>query len=333
MNQDANAHEESGDTQVAVNQKESDARDSNVAPAVLAKNATNSNDQAIAASENIKQDDVTSPMNTSKEIVSNDEEAKMEVATSGDTNSRPDLAVNYEQAKVDLEGLKINTIYFDFDKHSIRYDAKIELNKLIKVMKDYPDMKIELNAHTDVRGKKKYNEGLSNKRADATSKYLVDNGVDSKRISSYWFGELRPAEKCTKESPCSGFQHQLNRRSEFSILDESSDQIIVKSENRKNNLNQEGNSYTSNSGLFMNYNFYEDKEVYTVQVGAFKGKVQTGKYSKLSDLFNHRYDDGLNRYYSGIFQTSTEARNHMKLMRKNGYVGAFVVGLKGEDRF
>ncbi|MGI9530315.1 OmpA family protein [Lutimonas sp.] len=247
--------------------------------------------------------------------------------------SDTDLAVNHEPTKVNLENLKINTIYFDFDKHTIRYDAKLELDKLVKVMMDYPDMKIEVNAHTDIRGKKKYNEGLSNKRADATSKYLIDHGVDSKRISSYWFGELRPAEKCTKESPCSGFQHQLNRRSEFSIIDKSSDQIIVQSENRKNSMVQEKNTYTSNSGLFMNYNFYEDKEVYTVQVGAFKGKVQTDKYSKLTDLFNHRYDDGLNRYYSGIFETSAEARNHMKSMRKNGYSGAFVVGLKGEARF
>ena len=116
-------------------------------------------------------------------------------------------------------------------------------------------------------------------------------------------------------------------------MNKSSDEVIVKSVNRKNTMNQKEDSYTSNSGLFMNYNFYEDTQVYTVQIGAFKGQVQTDKYSKLTDLFNHRYDDGLNRYYSGIFETSIEARNHMKRMRKNGYVGAFVVGLKGENRF
>ena len=322
----------SNNTQIAGTQNEDKSTDSSLSQEAVTEDQKLSKDQAVATSETNEPNSETSLVNNN-EIVGGEKEASIAVAANSKPLTKSDLAVNYEQAKVDLEGLKINSIYFDFDKHSIRYDAKIELNKLIKVMKDYPDMKIELNAHTDVRGKKKYNEGLSNKRADATSKYLVDHGVDSKRISSYWFGELRPAEKCTKEVPCSGFQHQLNRRSEFSILDKSSDQIIVKSENRKNNLNQEENSYTSNSGLFMNYNFYEDKEVYTVQVGAFKGKVQTNKYSKLTNLFNHRYDDGLNRYYSGIFQTSTEARNHMKLMRKNGYVGAFVVGLKGENRF
>lgn len=299
----------------------------------LVANSMISNDKTIASSEN-NQEDVEASSSSIAEERSNVEKATETGVVANNRNiTQPDLAINYEQAKVDLEGLKINTIYFDFDKHQIRYDAKIELNKLIKVMNDYPEMKIEVNAHTDIRGKKKYNEGLSNKRADATTKYLVENGIDSKRISSYWFGELRPAEKCTKESPCSGFQHQLNRRSEFSIIDKSSEEVIVKSFNRQNTLNQEGGSYTSNSGLFMNYNFYEDTEVYTVQIGAFKGKVQTDKYSKLTNLFNHRYDDGLNRYYSGIFENSTQARDHMKLMRKNGYTGAFVVGLKGENRF
>ena len=99
-----------------------------------------------------------------------------------------------------------------------------------------------------------------------------------------------------------------------------------------NTLSQLENSFTSNSGQYVNYNFYEDKEVYTVQIGAFKGKVQTDKFSKLTTLFNHRYDDGLNRFYSGVFETSEKARSHMRLMRKNGYQGAFVVGLKGENR-
>ena len=280
---------------------------------------------SIVGSEVIKDDNDTLG-------VANEQETQTAMASnSKDVSS--DLALNYQQAAIDLDGLNINTIYFDFDKDQIRYDAKIELNKLVKVMNEYPEMKIEVNAHTDIRGKKKYNEVLSNKRADATTKYLVENGIDSKRIASYWFGERRPAEKCSKESPCSGFQHQLNRRSEFSIINKSSDEVIAKSVNRKNTMNQKEDSYTSNSGLFMNYNFYEDTKVYTVQIGAFKGQVQTNKYSKLTDLFNHRYDDGLNRYYSGIFETSIEARNHMKLMRKNGYVGAFVVGLKGEDRF
>ena len=93
------------------------------------------------------------------------------------------------------------------------------------------------------------------------------------------------------------------------------------------------NDRVSNSGLYVNYDFSGNREMYTVQVGAFKGKVQTDKYSKLTDLFNYRYNDGLNRYYAGVFETSSEARVYMNQMRKQGFKDAFVVGLKGESRF
>ena len=90
--------------------------------------------------------------------------------------------------------------------------------------------------------------------------------------------------------------------------------------------------YASNSGMYMNYNFYADDQVYTVQVGAFKGKIQTDKYSALKTLFNHRYDDGLNRYYSGTFESAEAARAHLKEMRAKGFTDAFVVKLEGEQR-
>ena len=81
------------------------------------------------------------------------------------------------------------------------------------------------------------------------------------------------------------------------------------------------------------YNFNSKNKVYTVQIGAFQGSVKTEKYKLLNNSFNHQYDDGFNRYYSGLFKTYLEAQDHAKLIKKNGYNDAFVVGLKGEDRF
>jgi hypothetical protein len=49
-------------------------------------------------------------------------------------------------------------------------------------------------------------------------------------------------------------------------------------------------------------------------------------------MFNHLYNDGFNRYYSGVFESYAEAVNYLKLMKKDGYDDAFVVGLKGEKR-
>jgi len=81
------------------------------------------------------------------------------------------------------------------------------------------------------------------------------------------------------------------------------------------------------------YDFNSDNKVYTVQIGAFQGNVKTEKYKHLSNSFNHQYDDGFNRYYSGVFKTYLEAQGYKKLMKKKGYQDAFVVGLKGENRF
>lgn len=88
-----------------------------------------------------------------------------------------------------------------------------------------------------------------------------------------------------------------------------------------------------NSTLGSQYDFNSENQVYTVQIGAFLGNAQTDKYVKLSGLFNYRYFDGFNRYFSGIFESRLEAINYMKLLKMNGYTDAFVVGLKGEKRF
>ncbi|MFV1984960.1 MAG: SPOR domain-containing protein, partial [Thiohalomonadales bacterium] len=81
------------------------------------------------------------------------------------------------------------------------------------------------------------------------------------------------------------------------------------------------------------YNFNSDNLVYTVQIGAFQGKAQTDKFVKLSSLFNYLYNDGFNRYYSGVFESHLEAVNYIKLLKKAGYIDAFIVGLKGKQRF
>ncbi|MCF6223641.1 MAG: hypothetical protein L3J34_07925 [Flavobacteriaceae bacterium] len=80
------------------------------------------------------------------------------------------------------------------------------------------------------------------------------------------------------------------------------------------------------------YDFNSDNLIYTVQIGAFEGKAETSKFIELSSLFNHLYNDGLNRYFSGVFELRLDAINYMNLLKKNGYHDVFIVGLKGEKR-
>ncbi len=109
-------------------------------------------------------------------------------------------------------------IYFDFDRWEIRADSKILLDNLIAKLKDYPTLKIRINSHTDNRGTDRYNQVLSEKRAQSSRDYLVKiGGLDASRISFKGYGEAKPLIVCDDE--CSKEQHQKNRRSEFQLVE------------------------------------------------------------------------------------------------------------------
>jgi len=117
--------------------------------------------------------------------------------------------------------LDIPIIYFDYDKSGIRYDAEVELQKVLAVLNKYPTMTIDIRSHTDCRGLADYNEKLSERRAQATRQYLIDNGIAPERLTAKGYGESQLVNDCgcepTNDSTCSEEEHQLNRRSEFVI--------------------------------------------------------------------------------------------------------------------
>jgi len=125
------------------------------------------------------------------------------------------------QPVMDLKVLAdLNKIYFDFNKSDIRPDAAKELNKVIRVMTNtYPEMVIRLEAHTDPVGSNAYNDALSERRAKSTYDYLLANGIDSNRILSYQgFGKRKTINGCTGKKDCSDEELELNRRTEFPII-------------------------------------------------------------------------------------------------------------------
>ncbi len=118
--------------------------------------------------------------------------------------------------------VNINPIYFDFDKSDIRDDAKIELNKVVDVMKKYPEIIIEGGSHTDSRGSGIYNMKLSEERAKATFNYIISQGISPNRISARGYGETQLVNKCADGVNCTDEQHQVNRRTEFVIVNRDS---------------------------------------------------------------------------------------------------------------
>ena len=117
------------------------------------------------------------------------------------------------------ELLDLAPIYFDFDRFNIRPDAAIELVKVLAVMESNPTLVVEVRAHTDSRGPDDYNLTLSDKRAKATANYIVSRGIDPSRISGQGFGETQLQNECSNGVDCSEEQHQLNRRSEFIVIE------------------------------------------------------------------------------------------------------------------
>src|SRR5690606_23047452 len=71
----------------------------------------------------------------------------------------------------------LENIYYDFDKHNIRPDAALILDKLVATMRDNPTLTIELSSHTDSRGTHNYNERLSQRRAQSAVNYIVSRGI------------------------------------------------------------------------------------------------------------------------------------------------------------
>ena len=126
------------------------------------------------------------------------------------------LAVGVDLADI----IEIQPIYFDFDKANIRSDAAIELDKIVKVLEDYPGMVIELGSHTDCRGSDEYNLYLSDRRAKSSAAYIQERIDNSERIYGKGFGETTP--NISSPSGCGGLteeEHQLNRRTEFIIVE------------------------------------------------------------------------------------------------------------------
>lgn len=159
--------------------------------------------------------------------VSKDGYVIKEETVSLDTNSGvSERTIVIEPVKVEVKKnddlfkvLKLNPIYFDYDKDFIRPDAAIELAKVVEVLKDYPRMKIDVRSHTDSRGSDQYNLKLSERRAKSTAEWITSQGISSDRITYKGYGETQLLNKCTNGSKCSDSDHEQNRRSEFIVLE------------------------------------------------------------------------------------------------------------------
>ncbi len=114
----------------------------------------------------------------------------------------------------------LENIYFEYNESYIRADAAKELDKLVTLLNDNTDLKIEMGSHTDSVASEAYNIELSQRRAESTVNYLIKKGIDPARLVAKGYGESKPIARNTNpDGSDNPVGRQRNRRTEFKILE------------------------------------------------------------------------------------------------------------------
>lgn len=166
-------------------------------------------------------------LNSKQEFISDAEEKDAE------------YGVNFVLASIS-KPILIENIFYDFDRATLRPESETSLNELVKMLDDNPNVSIELGAHTDYKGSDVYNQRLSERRAQSVVNYLIEAGIDPRRLQAKGYGESKPKtitkklatqypqfkegdvlteEYISKLSPeDQEIANQINRRTEFQVL-------------------------------------------------------------------------------------------------------------------
>jgi outer membrane protein OmpA-like peptidoglycan-associated protein len=129
----------------------------------------------------------------------------------------PRLTYTYKD-NPNIKVVELVNVYYDLDKYYIRPDAARDLDRVLMVLNQYPEMRIAMSSHTDSRASYEYNVTLAQRRANSARQYLIDRGVSADRIEMSSFGEVKLAINCPDGVDCSEPDHQLNRRTEIAII-------------------------------------------------------------------------------------------------------------------
>lgn len=109
-------------------------------------------------------------------------------------------------------------VYYGFNSYYLKLESRKSVDRLIKLLKDNPELRVEIQSHTDSRGPANYNNLLSQRRADAVVKHITDAGINESRLIAMGKGEYELTNKCTDGVSCTDGEHAANRRTEFIIL-------------------------------------------------------------------------------------------------------------------
>lgn len=224
--------------------------------------------------------------------------------------------------------ITLPNIYYNFNDSSIRPDAKNDLNALATILNQFPNIQIELASHTDSRGSSRYNESLSQRRAESAMTYLKSKGIEANRMTAKGYGESRLKNQCADGVKCSELEHQVNRRTEFQILGDAPVDVnyannppAMIDESGTSNapaVKPEASPSTANSGTF------------DVIAGVFKVAANADK--RLAALQSLGFTSakiiktasGMNAVLVGSFTSSSEAEATVNTLEGTHQINAYV---------
>lgn len=120
--------------------------------------------------------------------------------------------------KDQLQIIQIEHINYGFDSDKILPEAAEILDKVIELVKQYPDLEIKVESHTDSKGSNEYNLKLSKLRAKSAYNYLVAHGIPANHIEYTGYGETQLLNRCKDGVECSEEEHAINRRSIIKVI-------------------------------------------------------------------------------------------------------------------
>ena len=252
-----------------------------------------------------------------------------------------------QDANFSLIEIVLPIIYFEFDRSYVNTKEKVKLDELAALLKELPNTKLEVNAHTDSKGSNAYNLMLSERRAKSVIDYLIKTGIDRARLEGTWEGEMRPMVTNDVEE---GRKH--NRRAEFELFGKDGESIqrsgiidfVLKTEDgqeiAKTTIDDGSDPTPAGSGE-IDYDAeyrafkkmlkeYGDKEnaklEFKVQIGAYfdPGQERFKALSSYNNIQVERKDEKIYRFVVGELSTIKQAEALRQKMISEGIKDAFI---------
>lgn len=271
--------------------------------------------------------------------VKKDDNYEISIQAPGYLNVSDNLQNGTDDVELDVKPYKkeigksfvIQNIYYDFDKWDIKESSKVELDKIVKLLRENPSLSIELGSHTDSRGSVDYNDQLSRKRAESAAQYIISQNISKLRISARGYGERFLVNNCGDNVPCSEAQHEMNRRTEFKItgFDEEGSMQNIQSTAVPvidSLLHKEERDNWIENGASSN------KLSYRVQLAVSSNENANFSYlQNIGELFKQKVGD-VYVYTLGDFSNFKDASKAQQKVINSGIKDAFIVAYENNNR-